>query len=39
MIYYCDNCGKELGEKACICEGYSYATCSAKCLAHLMLNV
>ena len=39
MTHVCDNCGKELGERAYTCQGYTYITCSAGCLAHVMLVV
>ena len=39
MAHHCDNCGKVLGKEAITCKGYSFITCSPKCMAGLMFNL
>lgn len=39
MPYYCDNCGEVLGATAYACRGYTYITCSYRCMAGIMLDM
>ena len=39
MDYQCDKGGKVLGKEAITCEGYTFITCSPKCMAKLMFNL